>query len=105
MDARVVRYSEILEVLGPLQFSINKPNAMAVSLLGMSVRDYAKLVGGFLLSILTGIALKFWYPQRWLAHDTIYALGDGFVVAGVIGVLLELLAYKFLIERVAGDIS
>ncbi|HEV2493517.1 MAG TPA: hypothetical protein VG204_10670 [Terriglobia bacterium] len=71
----------------------------------LSVKDYFRLVGWFLLAVLIGLAFRSWYPHNWRGCETLYALGDGLIVAGVLGILLELFAAKFLIERVAEDLS
>jgi hypothetical protein len=100
-----VRCREILDVLGSPPFLTNEADDMTFHFRDLPVKDSAKLVSGFILSILIGASGRLWYSRNWWLHDTAYALADALIVAGVIGLILELFASKFLIERVAGDLA
>jgi hypothetical protein len=75
----------------------------------VTVDDGWNLLWPFLLVILAGTILRILAPwvcwPWWLPRDVIVALADGVVVAGVIGMVLELFATRFLIERVASELA
>ena len=52
-----------------------------------------------------GIGIRLWYPCDVWPHETAYALADAFIVAGVIGIVLELAAAKFLIQKVSDELA
>jgi hypothetical protein len=78
---------------------------MAFRLRDVSLEEYVKVAGVFLVPIVVGAAARIWYPCNWWPHDTTYALADALIVAGVIGLLLELYAAKFLIEKVSDHLA
>jgi hypothetical protein len=70
-----------------------------------SLQDVSVLASPFLVVIGIGVAARLWYPCALWPHDLVPPLADAFIVAGIVGLGLELVATKFLIERVAGDLS
>lgn len=78
---------------------------LSVRFRDLSVREYVKLVGPFFVAVLIGLAVGVWYPEVWPWADVVGKLADAFIVVGVIGCLVELYSVKFLIQRVAGDLS
>src|SRR6266567_7034984 len=71
----------------------------------MSTEDFLRLLLPFIISFLTGICLKVWHPSYWWLYGVPSPLADAFIVAGIIGVGLELVATKFLIESAADDLA
>jgi hypothetical protein len=78
---------------------------MAVHFRRLSLNDFFKLVLPLGAVVILGVAVRLWYPCSWWPHDLMRPLADAFIVAGTIGLGLELVATKFLIERVANDLS
>lgn len=71
----------------------------------MSTEDFLRLLLPFIISFLIGICLKLWHPSYWWLYGVPSPLADAFIVAGIIGVGLELVATKFLIESAADDLA
>ncbi len=59
----------------------------------------------FILILVVGALLRGLYPKEWRVSDFFYALGDAFVIAGLIGISLDLYTSKFLIEKAADDLA
>jgi hypothetical protein len=71
----------------------------------LRVSEFVRVAGLFLIVFLVGIAARVWYPfDRW-PYDVMRMLADAFIVAGIVGFLLELFATKFLIQRVADSLT
>jgi hypothetical protein len=71
----------------------------------LTVTDWVRLYGPFLTLILLGFLVRKFYRFDWLWPDLFIALSDALFIAGLIGVVLELYSTKFLIERVAEDLT
>jgi hypothetical protein len=71
----------------------------------MENEDFWRLLLPFIFSFVIGVLLKLWNPcYSWL-YGIASPLADAFMVAGIIGVGLELVATKFLIESAADDLA
>jgi hypothetical protein len=79
---------------------------MATRFRDFKVSEYWNLAWPFALGIVVGIAghvAGYRLPPK-LGH-TVAVLSDAFIVAGLVGLTLELFATRFLIERVAMDVA
>jgi hypothetical protein len=65
----------------------------------------AKLTVAFLVAVVLGLTARAIYPCTWWLYSSVMALGDGLIVAGIVGLLLELFATKFLIEETAEKVA
>jgi hypothetical protein len=77
--------------------------AMATRFRDLTVKEYWNLTWPFLSVLGVGLvsrSIALWYPQ-----DVLQAFGDALMVAGALGIAFELYATRFLIERVAYDLS
>jgi hypothetical protein len=69
----------------------------------LAVKDYWNLIWPFVTLVAIGLTCRTvsqWYPQ-----DVLEAFADALMVAGALGIVFELFATRFLIERVADDLS
>src|SRR5262249_39999304 len=64
-----------------------------------------KAYGAFVLSALIGWLIRAFYPSQWFAQEPIRALGEGFLVAGVIGFFIEMWSASVIIEHVAEELT
>ncbi len=75
----------------------------------LSGREYWNLAWPFGLSLMVGFLLRVFgfrvHLPYWLPEDIVVALADAFVVAGIVGLLLELFATRLLVEKISGDLS
>jgi hypothetical protein len=78
---------------------------MAIQFHHLSVADVWRTCWMFLCVLSVGIGIRIWFRVWWWPHETAYALADAAIVAGVIGIVLELSAAKFLIERVSDELA
>ncbi len=68
------------------------------------VSEYWNLAWPFVVVLVLGAAVHF--VEQWICHHHLLAVfGDALLVAGTIGLTLELFAVRFLIQRVAADVS
>ncbi len=67
-------------------------------------REMVKLVGPFVLALVLG-GLLIWFACAYSDHEFIKAFGDALVIAGVIGLSLELIAASTLIEHTSKELS
>lgn len=65
------------------------------------VRVYGPFTGSFVV----GLTVRVWYPECWRWKDVANALGDAFLVAGVIGLCIEAWTTSILIDHAADELS
>ena len=63
-----------------------------------------RILASFFIAILAGITL-FWYPSTWSGQEIAHALRDAFIVAGIIGIGIEIAASSVLIDHGAEQLS
>ena len=78
---------------------------MSLLFRNLKVKEWVRLFGPFVLAFLVGLFLRSHYVPISLRFETVRALGDALMIAGIIGTLLELFSAKFMIERVSDDLS
>jgi hypothetical protein len=74
----------------------------------LSVEEYWNLTWPFALSLIGGMVLHRLTPcQPWhgIPPDSVSSLADALMVAGILGLLLELFATRLLVEKVSGDLA
>lgn len=74
----------------------------------LSGREYWNLVWPFALSLLSGIVLHRLAPSHaWhgIPSDLFLSLADALMVAGILGLLLELFATRLLVEKVSSELA
>lgn len=90
-------YAEIIAVMGRHVnegVEMEKLRASAMTLI-----EEWPLSLAFLFSILSGFGLHHWYSSYCPLHESVMALADAFMVAGILGLALEVFATKHLIEK------
>ena len=87
------------------QTNMCEADEMAFRFRDLSLNDYTRLIGAFVLPLSIGIAARLWYPVCWWPHEVAQSLADALIIAGIIGILIDLFAAKFLIEKVADDLA
>jgi hypothetical protein len=78
---------------------------MSFRFVNVRVSEWLRLFGPFLLVLVLGFLLRLEYPGGWRLSDTVHALADALMVAGIIGSLFEMFSVKFMIERVSEDLA
>jgi hypothetical protein len=78
---------------------------MAIHFSAVTTKDWWKFFGAFLLVLALGVAGRFLYSPCWRWSDAFFALFDAMIVAGLIGICFEVFSTKFLITRVAEDLT
>jgi hypothetical protein len=73
--------------------------------LDLKMREWLKLFGPFLALIVFGFVGRFAYRNCWPWSDLAFGLFDAVMIAGFLGIGLELYSTKILIERVADDLT
>jgi hypothetical protein len=71
----------------------------------LSVQDYWKVVCWFVLLVLIGLVTIAKYPNSWWLATVIHTAAEAFVVAGVIGLVVELSSLNRLIDFVGQDVA
>ncbi len=78
----------------------------------LKTEEYWNLAWPFLLTAVLGGILRYmssqiwspWYPC-WLPIDFVHAVADALIIAGTLGILLELFATRLLIQKVSDDLA
>jgi hypothetical protein len=74
----------------------------------LSAEEYWYLAWPFLGALICGFVMRVsvpFHPWLYIPPDAISAFADALMVAGVLGLLLELFATRLLIEKVSGDLA
>jgi hypothetical protein len=71
----------------------------------LGLKDHARLLLPLLGMGVLGGAARLKYPYWWPATDLVFFLADSFIVAAILGVLLELSSAKLLVERVSDGLA
>lgn len=95
----------ILEILDQNRFESDRSQTMALRFFDLSVKEYLKLLGPFIVAGIVGIVFRIWYPFAWPYADVVYILSDALIVVGLVGSIIELYSAKLLIRRVADDLA
>ena len=94
------------EVLRALRFHVAEEVEMPTKFHRLSVKDLWGLSRIFWAVIALGTGFRLFFPvYRWWPYEGVYPLADAFIVAGIVGTGLELCAEKYLLERVASELS
>jgi hypothetical protein len=78
---------------------------MTIRFRDLSGKRIWQLVWPFLLSVAAGSVLHNYYRCTWWFYHPMMAISDGLIVAGVVGLLLEIFATKFLIQKTADSLA
>jgi hypothetical protein len=71
----------------------------------LGLKDHARLLLPLLGVGVLGGAARLKYPYWWPATDLVFFLADSFIVAAVLGVLVELFSARLLVERVSDSLA
>ncbi len=75
----------------------------------LKTEEYWNLTWPFLLSGIAGLLLRYLASRicfpYWLPKDFVSAFADALIVAGVLGLLLELFATRLLVQKVSDDLA
>jgi hypothetical protein len=78
---------------------------MSFRLKDLKMFEWRKLLWPFGAVFLIGLLLRIYYPACWFAPDAFHTLSDAFMVSGIVGFLVDVFAYKILMEKVSEDIA
>ncbi|HWF37793.1 MAG TPA: hypothetical protein VG322_04695 [Candidatus Acidoferrales bacterium] len=93
----------IIDFLRPKE--MREEDSVSVKLLDLKTKEGWKLIGPFVSIFVLGLAARIVYKPHWWWPDTIFALSDALIIAGLLGFCLEVYSTKFLIEKVADDLT
>lgn len=94
-------YVELLRVMGSGEDSqMTKPRLRDMTLL-----EAWKLTLAFVVAIFLGLGLYTYFPCGWHLYKPVMALADALMVAGIIGLALEIFATNHLIEKTAEHLA
>jgi hypothetical protein len=71
----------------------------------LGVKDHARLLLPLLIMGVVGAAGRLKYPYWWPATDLVFFLADSFIVAALLGVLVELFSARLLVDRVCDGLA
>lgn len=75
------------------------------SLTELRIRDYWMVVRWFVLSLIVGLLLVLAYSDSWYLADAIHKLGDALMIAGIVGIVVELSSLGRLIEHIGTQVA
>lgn len=78
---------------------------MGRGLRDLTIRQIWHLMGPFVMVAAVGFVGLRLYPGNWFAAHEIQLVAHALMVAGIIGIFIELFAANFLIRRVADDLA
>lgn len=68
-------------------------------------KDHVRLLLPLLVVGVLGGVARLKYPYWWPANDLVFFVADSFIVAALLGVLVELFAVRLLVERVSDGLA
>jgi len=76
---------------------------MATRFRDFKLSEYLNIIWPFAVVAAIGTAIRI--VEHWFPRHILEVLGDDLIIAGVLGITLEIFAMRFLIERVATDVT
>jgi hypothetical protein len=89
----------------PATLSANEGQTKVRRFHPLGLKDHARLLLPLLSMGVVGAAARLKYPYWWPATDLVFFLADAFIVAALLGVLVELFLARLLIERVCEGLA
>ena len=71
----------------------------------LTAKEWFGLLRPFLVFVCFGFVGRAFYPKCWWWSDAVFGLFDAVMIAGFVGIGLELYGTKFLIEKIADDLT
>ena len=71
----------------------------------LGLKDHVRLLLPLIVMGVVGAAARLKYPYWWPATDLVFFLADSFIVAAVLGMLVELFSARLIVERVGDGLA
>jgi hypothetical protein len=69
------------------------------------MKDHARLLLPFIVAGAVGVVARLKYPYWWPGNELVYFVADAFIVAMLLGVVIDLFSAKLLVERVSDGLA
>ena len=101
----ILTVDEATEKEAPAPPPIKEPRSKPRRFYALSVKDHARLLMPFIVVGLVGIAARLKYPYWWPGNELVYFVADAFIVAMLLGVVIDVFSAKLLVERVSDGLA
>lgn len=101
----ILTVDESTEREAPTPPPVKEPRSKPRRFYALSLKDHVRLLLPFLVAGALGIAARLKYPYFWPYNELVYFLADAFIVAMLLGVVIDVFSAKLLVERVSDGLA
>lgn len=101
----ILTVDEATEKQAPTPPPAKEPRSKPRRFYALSVKDHARLLLPFIVAGIVGGVARLKYPYWWPGNELVYFLADALIVAGLLGVVIDLFSAKLLVERVSDGLA
>ena len=101
----ILTVDEATEQAAPTPPPVKEPRSKPRRFYALSLKDHARLLLPFLVAGALGIVARLKYPYFWPYNELVYFLADAFIVAMLLGVVVDVFSAKLLVERVSDGLA
>jgi hypothetical protein len=96
---------DIYEFIRPIKTRVETEERVSFRFSSLTAKEWFGLLRPFLFFVCVGFVGRGFYPKCWWWSDAVFGLFDAVMIAGFVGIGLELYGTKFLIEKIADDLT
>lgn len=101
----ILTVDEATEQAPPTPPPVKEPRSKPRRFYALSIRDHLRLLLPFLVAGALGVVARLKYPYWWPGNELVYFVADAFIVAMLLGVVVDLFSAKLLVERVSDGLA
>jgi len=101
----ILTVDEATEQAPPTPPPAKEPRSKPRRFYALSIRDHLRLLLPFLVAGAIGVVARLKYPYWWPGNELVYFVADAFIVAMLLGVVIDVFSAKLLVERVSDGLA
>lgn len=101
----ILTVDESTEREAPTSPQAKEPRSKPRRFYALSIRDHLRLLLPFLVVGAFGVVARLKYPYWWPGNELVYFVADAFIVAMLLGVVIDVFSAKLLVERVSDGLA
>ena len=101
----ILTVDEATEKEAPTPPPVKEPRSKPRRFYALSMKDHARLLLPFIIVGVVGVVARLKYPYWWPGNELVFFVADAFIVAMLLGVVIDVFSAKLLVERVSDGLA